>query len=62
LIYDSAQVYALSGKPQAALAALKEAFEKGYSSEEAQLDPELVKLKSLPEFGKLVGQYAKKAP
>ncbi len=62
LIYDSAQVNALAGKKEEALAALKEAFEKGYSPEEAQNDPELVTLKGLPEFGKLVSEYGKKAP
>jgi hypothetical protein len=53
-------VYALGGKQPEALAALKEAFEKGYSPEEAQNDPELVKLKGLPAFQQLVGQYSKK--
>ncbi len=62
LIYDQVQVNALGGKPQEAMAALKEAFEKGYSPEEAQNDPELVKLKSLPEFQKLVSGFAKKTP
>jgi tetratricopeptide (TPR) repeat protein len=62
LVYDQVQVNALAGKQQEALAALKEAFEKGYSPDEAQNDPELVKLKSLPEFTKLVGEYAKKTP
>jgi hypothetical protein len=56
------QVKTLAGKPDEALVALKEAFEKGYSPEEAQNDPELAKLKGLPEFGKLVSEYAKKAP
>jgi serine/threonine protein kinase/tetratricopeptide (TPR) repeat protein len=62
LIYDAAQVNALAGKKEEALAALKEAFEKGYSPEEAQNDPELVTIKGLPEFAKLVSAYAKKAP
>ena len=62
LIYDQVQVKTLAGKPDEALVALKEAFEKGYSPEEAQNDPELAKLKGLPEFGKLVSEYAKKAP
>jgi serine/threonine protein kinase/tetratricopeptide (TPR) repeat protein len=60
LIYDQAQVSALSGKEAEALAALKEAFAKGYSPQEAQNDPELVRLKGLPEFQKLVSEYAKK--
>ena len=60
LIYDQVQVFALGGKQPEALAALKEAFEKGYSPEEAQNDPELAKLKTSPEFQKLVAQYSKK--
>jgi hypothetical protein len=53
-------VSTLGGKTSDALAALKEAFAKGYSPEEAQNDPELVRLKGLPEFHKLVSEYAKK--
>jgi len=60
LIYDQAQICALSGKTKEALAALREAFQKGYSPEEALNDPELVTLKGLPEFTKLVGEYSKK--
>jgi tetratricopeptide (TPR) repeat protein len=60
LIYDQAQICALSGKTKEALAALREAFQKGYSPEEAMNDPELVTLKGLPEFTKLVGEYSKK--
>jgi eukaryotic-like serine/threonine-protein kinase len=60
LIYDQAQIYALSGKTKEALTALREAFQKGYSPEEALNDPELVSIKGLPEFTKLVGEYSKK--
>jgi len=60
LIYDQVQVSALAGKNDEALAELKDAFEKGYSPEEAQNDPELAGLKKLPEFQKLVSEYTKK--
>jgi len=60
LIYDQAQICALAGKTKEALTALREAFQKGYSPEEALNDPELVSLKGLPEFTKLVGEYSKK--
>ncbi len=39
---------------------LREAFQKGYSPEEALNDPDLGKLQSLPEFSKLVSEYKKK--
>jgi serine/threonine protein kinase/tetratricopeptide (TPR) repeat protein len=60
LVYTEAQIYALGDDPKRALATLKEAFEKGYSPDEALDDPELVKLKGLPEFTKLLSGYSKK--
>jgi tetratricopeptide (TPR) repeat protein len=59
LIYSEAQVYAVAGKQDRALKALREAFQKGFSPEEAQKDPELAKLKSLPEFVKLSGEFSR---
>ena len=53
LIYSEAQVYAVAGKQDQALKALREAFQKGFSPEEAQNDPEMTKLRGLPEFAKL---------
>jgi eukaryotic-like serine/threonine-protein kinase len=61
LIYSEAQVYAIAGKQDQALKALREAFQKGFSPGEAQNDPELGKLKSLPEFVKLSGEFSKQA-
>jgi serine/threonine protein kinase/tetratricopeptide (TPR) repeat protein len=61
LIYSEAQVYAIAGKTDQAMKALREAFQKGFSLEEAQNDPELAKLKGLPEFAKLSGEYNKQA-
>jgi serine/threonine protein kinase/tetratricopeptide (TPR) repeat protein len=60
-VYSEAQIYALGDKPKEALATLKEALEKGYSPDEALNDPELAKLKDLPEFMKLLSGYSKKA-
>jgi len=57
LLYFQAQIYALTNHQQDALTALRQAFQKGYSSEEAVNDPELGSLKSLPEFSKLVAEY-----
>ena len=60
LLYFQAQIYALTNHQQDAITALRQAFQKGYSSEEAVNDPELGSLKSLPEFTKLVAQYSGK--
>lgn len=57
LIYSQAQVYAIAGKQDLALKALREAFQKGFSLEEAQSDPELAKLKGLPDFVKLSAEF-----
>ncbi len=60
LIYDEATVEALAGHQQQALRALQEAIQKGYSSEEANNDPELGSLHSLPEYEILVKKSKKK--
>jgi tetratricopeptide (TPR) repeat protein len=60
LIYTEAQIYALADKPREALTNLKDALQKGYSPGEALNDPELAKLKDLPEFTKLLNDYSKK--
>jgi serine/threonine protein kinase/Flp pilus assembly protein TadD len=60
-IYWEAQIYALGGKTPEAFQALRTAFDKGYSPEEAQNDPELRSLQGLPEFSKLISQYSKKS-
>jgi len=62
LIYSEAQVYALTGHPAEALRALRESFRKGYPPEEARSDPELEKLRSLPEFAQLAAEFEKKKP
>ena len=60
LLYYQAEVYSLANRQKDALATLREAFKKGYSPEEAVSDPELVSLKALPEFTKLVNEYSGK--
>jgi hypothetical protein len=60
LICYQAQVFTLAGKQMEALSSLKEAFQKGYTPEEAMSEPELGKLKGLPEFSKLVNEYSGK--
>ena len=60
LLYYQAEIYALASRQKEALTTLREAFQKGYAPEEAVSDPELASLKSLPEFSKLVAEYAGK--
>jgi serine/threonine protein kinase/tetratricopeptide (TPR) repeat protein len=60
LIYWEAQVDALTNKPSDALKMLREAFQKGYSPDEALNDPDLGKLQGLPEFSKLISEYKNK--
>ena len=59
-VYSEAVVNALAGKQQDALKALREAFEKGYSTDQARNDPELNSLRGIPEFDKLVSKPAGK--
>ncbi|MDQ2946037.1 MAG: protein kinase [Acidobacteriota bacterium] len=61
LIYDEVVVHAFTGKPAEAIAMLRQAFEKGYSSNEANSDPDLKNLRVLPEFNKLVRDYSRKS-
>jgi serine/threonine protein kinase/tetratricopeptide (TPR) repeat protein len=60
LMYWEAQVDALTNRHAEALKALREAFQKGYSIDEALNDPDLGKLQSLPEFTSLISDYKKK--
>jgi serine/threonine protein kinase/tetratricopeptide (TPR) repeat protein/TolB-like protein len=60
LLYYQAEIFALANQQKEALTTLRQAFRKGYSPEEAQNDPELASLKSLPEFTKLVAEYSGK--
>ncbi len=58
LMYNRAVVEALANHPEEAVKALGEAFQKGYSSEEARNDPELKSLEGRPEFEKLVTEFS----
>jgi len=59
-LYNEAEVLALSNRPEEALKVLREAFQKGYSVEEAENDPELKSLWMLPEFENLAREFSKK--
>ncbi len=61
LIYYEAEIQSLASRPEEALKTLREAFQKGYSPEEAKSDPELKSLQSRPQFEKLVRDFSKKA-
>jgi len=58
-IYNEAEVQALANHPAEALKALRDAFQKGYSPEEARNDPELKGLEG-PEFDKLLKEFSSK--
>ena len=60
LLYYEVEVESLAGHQQDAITALRQAFKRGYSPEEAMSDPELGSLKSLPEFTKLVNEFSAK--
>jgi tetratricopeptide (TPR) repeat protein len=55
IMYCEGQVYAVLGDPQLAIAAYGRAVTRGYPRLEVLHDPENIKLRSLPEFVKLVG-------
>jgi len=60
-IYNEAEVRTLAGQVPDALKALREAFEKGYSPQEARNDPELGPLQNLPEFDRLLREFTRAA-
>jgi len=60
IIYDQAEVFAITGRTAEALKALREALQKGYSVEQAKSDPELSALQKTPEFAKLVTEFSKR--
>lgn len=59
-IYNEAEVRALANQPAEALKSLREAFQKGYSPEEARNDPELKRLEGLPEYAELLKEFTPK--
>jgi serine/threonine-protein kinase len=56
ILYRQAAVHALAGRRTAALAALGEAVERGYSVRRARMDYDLRTLEGLPEFKAIVGE------
>jgi len=60
LIYIEGVIQAQAGKSNDALRSLREAFQKGYPSEEAKNDPELGSLGAKPEFTSLLSEFAAK--
>jgi len=57
LIYQTAIVHALANRPEDALKDLREAFQKGYSTEQARRDPEFGSLRQRPEFANLLAEF-----
>jgi len=55
IIYSEAQVYCLLRQPEKSMIAVRQAVAKGYARQEIWNDPELFRMRSLPEFVKLVG-------
>lgn len=56
-IYSEAEVFALLGRTDDALKALKDALEKHYPAESAEQDVELDSLRENPEFAALIKEY-----
>src|ERR1700693_3774613 len=61
-IYDQAEIYALLGKTNEALAALRDALEKHYPAEAVAADPNIDSLHNKPEFNDLIKKYSTKKP
>jgi serine/threonine-protein kinase len=60
-IHNQGVVEAIAGHPAEAVKSLREAFEKGYPTDDAENDPELKDLRARPEFANLVKQFSRKA-
>jgi len=60
LAYNEGVIQALANNPDEAFKALREAFQKGYSPEEARNDPELKSLEGRPEFTNLLTKFSGK--
>lgn len=58
LLYQAAIVHALANRPEDALKDLHEAFQKGYSTEQARSDPEFESLQHRPEFANLLAEFS----
>jgi len=60
LIYKEGMIDAIAGQHADALKTLKEAFQKGYPSEQAKADPELRSLATDPDYVKLLAESSRK--
>lgn len=60
LVYFQAVVECIAGQKSDALKDLHQALQQGYPAEEAQSDPELKSLQSLPEFAAMIKNYGSK--
>ncbi len=58
LMSQAAIVHALANRPEEALKDLREAFQKGYSTQEARREPEFRSLQSHPEFPSLLAEFS----
>ena len=58
LMSQAAIVHTLASRPEEALADLREAFQRGYSTEEARREPEFRSLQSRPEFAPLLAEFS----
>ena len=58
LIYQAAIVHTLAHQPDEALKDLRNAFQKGYSTDHARIEPELKSLQSRPEFASLLAEFS----
>ena len=58
LMSQAATVHTLANRPEDALKDLREAFQKGYSTDEARREPEFRSLQSHPEFTNLLAEFS----
>jgi serine/threonine protein kinase/tetratricopeptide (TPR) repeat protein/TolB-like protein len=58
LVSQAAIVHTIANRPDEALKDLREAFQKGYSTEEARREPEFRSLQSRPEFTSLLAEFS----
>jgi eukaryotic-like serine/threonine-protein kinase len=60
LMYDAAVVFALANDPKDALTELRDAFQSGYSTQQARNDPDFQSLQNNPDFQKLLTAFDNK--
>jgi len=60
LIYQAAIVHTLAHQPDEALKDLRDAFQKGYSTDQARIEPEFKSLQGRPEFASLLAEFTAK--